>query len=406
MGAEKLVIMSPHWEGIRYEFERAFRHWYRTHYRAEVELDWRDLGGGNADLKFVISEFEQRPHGIGIDVFFGGGVEPFLELLRRGLLERCGPNLDGIPAELGGVPLYDPDGRWFGTALSAFGILYNKRVLAARNWPVLSTWRELAEHAPFGSVGSSDPRESSSMHVIYETLLQCYGWEEGWRIIYQLGSKVRQFDLLSSTTAKQCAVGNTAYALAIDFYAFTQIAAAGKDNMGFVLPQDCVVINPDCIGILRGAPNRAVAEKFVEFCLSEAGQNLFMLPRGHPNGPVRFSIERMSVRPALYQRWRDVTLVPTNPFAESRGFRYDAAKDTARSATVNALIGATIVDVHPELVRAARMGLVPRQPPVSEAEAILVARELRSDPGLRVRKELQWQRWAYERYRAKPHEAF
>jgi len=401
--SEKLVIISPHWEGIRYEFAWKFSEWYRAQHGGTVEIDWRDLGGGNEDLKFVISEFQQRPNGIGIDLFFGGGIEPFIDLSRRGLLEPCRPPLDGIPSELAGVPLYDPSGRWFGTALSGFGILYNKRVLKAKGWPLPATWRELAELAPMGTVSSSDPRNSSTMHMIYEMLLQRYGWEEGWRVIYQLASKVRQFDRLSSTTAKQCAVGNTAYALAIDFYAFTQIAAAGKENMGFVLPRDCVVVNPDCIAILRGAPHRALADRFVDFCLSAAGQSLQMLPRGHPAGPRRFSIERMSVRPALYEQLRDITFVPINPFAEPISFHYDAPKDAARSSVVNALIGATIVDVHPELVAAARRGALDGRPPLGEAEAFRLAAGEWRNTVFRQRKQLEWQRWAYERYRATSH---
>ncbi|MBM3859770.1 MAG: extracellular solute-binding protein [Verrucomicrobia bacterium] len=401
--SEKLVIISPHWEGIRFEFARAFSDWHRAQHGTTVEVDWRDVGGGNSNVKFVLSEFQQRPDGIGIDLFFGGGIEPFLELNRKGLLERYQPALDGIPSQLGGVPIYDDGCRWFGTALSGFGILYNKRVLAARGWPVPSTWRELAEQALIGSVASSDPRASSTMHVIYEMLLQRYGWDDGWGIIYQLCSKVRHFDRLSSTTAKQCAIGNTAYALAIDFYALTQIAATGKENMGFVLPRDCVVVNPDCIGILRGAPHRTLAQRFVEFCLSETGQNLFMLPRGHPGGAQRFSIERMSVRPALYGRWHEVSLVTINPFAEPISFQYDASKDAARSSVVNSLIGATIIDVHPELIAAARRGTLDVRPPVGEEEAMRLAKGEWRDTRFRLRKELEWQRWAYERYTKKPH---
>jgi ABC-type Fe3+ transport system substrate-binding protein len=400
--SDKLVVISPHWEGIRHEFGRAFSEWHQTKFGSTVEVDWRDLGGGNDDLKFVIGEFQQRPRGIGIDLFFGGGIEPYLEMCRRDLLDRYKPLLDGIPPELGGVPNYDAEGRWFGTALSGFGILYNKRVLAAHGWPVPMTWRELAEQAPIGSVASSDPRNSSVMHVIYEMLLQRYGWDDGWRVIYRLCSKVRQFDRLSSTTAKQCAIGNVAYALAIDFYALTQIAAAGKDNMGFALPRDCVVINPDCIGILRGAPHRKLAERFVDFCLTK-GQELEMLPLGHAGGARRFSIERMSVRPGLYEQLRGVTLVPINPFAKPISFRYDARKDAARSGVVNALIGATIIDVHPELVTAAKRGSLEGRPPIGEEEAMRLATGEWRDTLFRQRKQLEWQRWAYERYTAKPH---
>ena len=396
LAGDKLVIISPHWEGFRTEFARAFAEWYGK----PVEVDWRDLGGASDDLKFTISEFEKSPKGIGIDLFCGGGIDPYYDLVKRNLLDRYDPpNLAGIPAELGGVPLYDPEHRWFGVALAGFGILYNKRALAAGKWPVVETWRELADKAPVGAVGSGDPRNSGSQHMIYEMLLQRYGWDDGWALIYQLAGKVRSFDRSSSTTAKECAVGNTGYALAIDFYALTQIAAAGKENMGFVLPRDCVIINPDSVGILRGAPNRAVAERFIEFCLSEAGQNLLMVPRGQPGGAKRFSIERMSLRPALYERHKETTLVPINPFAQEISFRYDPKKGGARWGIVNDLIGATIIDVHPELVAAVQRGATKFVPPVSEDEALRLAGKEWKDSSYRQRKILEWQRWAVERYR-------
>ena len=179
----------------------------------------------------------------------------------------------------------------------------------------------------------------------------------------------------------------------------SKIAAAGKENMGFVLPRDCVIINPDSVGILRGAPNRAVAERFIEFCLSEAGQNLLMVPRGQPGGAKRFSIERMSLRPALYERHKETTLVPINPFAQEISFRYDPKKGGARWGIVNDLIGATIIDVHPELVAAVQRGATKFVPPVSEDEALRLAGKEWKDSSYRQRKILEWQRWAVERYR-------
>jgi len=45
-----------------------------------------------------------------------------------------------------------------------------------------------------------------------------------------MGGNVRKFDRISSTTAKDVTLGETAYGLAIDFYGFSQIAAAGRTN--------------------------------------------------------------------------------------------------------------------------------------------------------------------------------
>ena len=396
------MIVSPHWEGLRYEFGRAFSAWHQQQFGAPVEFDWRDLGGTSDDLRFVVSEFNQQPTGIGIDLFFGGGSDPFVDLARRDLLQvyRPAPEiLDAIPAQIGGAPIYDPGYRWYGVSLASFGILYNKRVLELQHLPVMQTWRDLAERAPVDSVGSGDPRNSGTVHMMYEMILQRYGWDEGWRLLATLAAKIRSFDRSATTAAKDVTTGNTTYTLAIDFYALTQIGQAGKDQIGFVLPADCQSISADGVGILRGAPHLVIARRFVDFCVSEPGQRLMMAPRGTAGGATRFSIERMSILPALYSQFHDLTLVPINPFAQPITFHYDARKGSARWEILNGLLGATLIDVHAELVAAyKRSGRIDGAPPVTEAEAARLAAGPWREPHYRQRTLIEWQRWAQHKY--------
>src|SRR5262245_42885412 len=74
---DRVVIISPHPESIRYEFGRAFPEWYQKKEHRSVIVEWRAVGGTSDALKFVQSEFARKPDGIGIDCFFGGGSEPF-----------------------------------------------------------------------------------------------------------------------------------------------------------------------------------------------------------------------------------------------------------------------------------------------------------------------------------------
>src|SRR5207245_748284 len=76
----RLIIISPHNEAIRYEFARGFEQWHRHRFGQSVTVEWRDVGGTTDALRFVQSEFAAKPDGIGIDIFFGGGSEPFLLL--------------------------------------------------------------------------------------------------------------------------------------------------------------------------------------------------------------------------------------------------------------------------------------------------------------------------------------
>ena len=129
--SDKLVLISPHWQGIRYEFERAFKARYQVDTGRTVDIEWMDVGGTSETLRYLQSEFKNKPAGAGIDIFFGGGLDPYLALKKDQLLDPYTlPKtlLEKIPRTLAGVPLYDPDHTWYGATLSGFGIVYNKVV--------------------------------------------------------------------------------------------------------------------------------------------------------------------------------------------------------------------------------------------------------------------------------------
>jgi ABC-type Fe3+ transport system substrate-binding protein len=405
-GEHRVVVITPHIDAIRYEFGRAFATW------SGAEVEWRNVGGTADAVRFVQSEFAGKPEGIGIDCLFGGGLEPYLLLGDKHLLQAYRPPkgiLAGIPREVNGVPVYDPQGTWFGAALSSFGILQNLRVQRIERLAPARRWEDLAQPALCGWVGAGDPRNSGTMNVMFEAFLQYFGWEKGWRVLTQIGGNVRSFDRVSSTTAKAVTLGETAYAFAIDFYGFTQVAAAGRTNLSFTLAQDFTTISPDGLALLKGAPHPEAARRFIDFVLSEAGQKLWLLPRGHPEGPQRYSIERMPVRPELYRRYQEVSNVEFSPFELKQAFVYDAKLSRARREVVAALVGALLVDTHAELQaawRAIRKRQLPApdlaelgRMPVSEAEAMRLATGPWKDPAFRNLKKIEWQRWAEDKYR-------
>jgi ABC-type Fe3+ transport system substrate-binding protein len=175
-----------------------------------------------------------------------------------------------------------------GAALSSFGIIMHNEVLRSRlKLPIVNQWKDLTNPKLIGRVGGADPRESSSAHMIYEIILQGYGWEEGFSILTQLGANVRDFSAGSNTIPRDVVVGQVIYGMAIDFYAYGAIAQQDNPSkIQFTLPPDATVIAPDSIAILKGAPNRAVAEKFVTYVLSKEAQKLWLLRSSDPEGPT------------------------------------------------------------------------------------------------------------------------
>jgi len=407
----KLVVFSPHWEGIQKEFDTAFKQWCRANLNIDVTLEWPDIGGGTSTMvKYIRDMFQNSPEGIGMDIFFGGGTDPYLTLTEEGLLQPYklpDEQLKKIPEMLFGNRLYDAEYHWYGAAISGFGIIYNKVLRERLKLPEIEGWQDLTEPKLIGRVGAADPRQSGSAHAMYELILQGYGWEKGFQIITEMSGNIKRFPPAASQVPKDVSTGDVVYGHAIDFYAYQTIAQTGADNIGYVIPE--YGFTPDSIGILKGAPNLTLAQKFVSFVLSEPGQKLWMLRKGEPDGPTEFDLNRASVLPHLYDELGDRSVVPVNPFKIKSSFQYEFQKASDRRVIVDDLIGALVIDQHQKLVAAWKAIAQSKNKkaalqefnkiPITEQEALELARgKWKTDSAFRNQKVSEWSNFAAKKY--------
>jgi spermidine/putrescine-binding protein len=178
--------------------------------------------------------------------------------------------------------------------------------------------------------------------MMFEIIMQANGWNEGWKTVFGLVGNSTSIPASASQAAKDTSIGQTAVSLAIDSYALAQIEQNGSNNMTFILPEGQTVINPDCAGILKGAPNRKTAEIFLEFLLSEECQKVWMLQKGKPGGPRESSLNRLSILPSLYRGNEDS--VPVNPYSLKSALSFDFNLASSRWALLNDLIGVFAID--------------------------------------------------------------
>ena len=439
LAQDELIIISPHPEGIEAEFGKNFEKWYETQTGRTVKTDWRDVGGTSSNYRFIESEFKRVPDGIGIDIFFGGGTDNYLRLSNMGWLHAYklpGTQLEQMMQSFQGIPLYDAEYQWYGAALSSFGIMYNEELRELLKLPKATAWQDLGNLELLGKIGAADPRESGSAHMVYEIILQTLGWEEGFALLTKLGGNVRGFSAGANAIPTDVVAGQVIYGLAIDFYAYGQIAIVGADKIKYVVPADGAVVTADPIAILKGAPNLPVAQKFLEFVLSENAQKLWMLRNKptkaqlaeaedapekrlmlnkitDPEGPEwKGGLNRASVLPTLYDKLGERGIVP-NPFAmDGTPFQYNSKKGGTRWNIVNDLFGVLIIDSHKDLVNAwkairkckdsakrdAAIAILTKMP-ITEEEAMQLASGAWNDPTVRNEKIKEWGQFAKEKFK-------
>jgi len=294
----------------------------------------------------------------GMDVFFGGGVYDHEKAEKQGLTvpawgaQGPPPGIfeDGrgrtlIPREMNGEVWRGA--AFYGNVLSAFGICYNVDRLADLGIAAPpSSWEDLADPRYFGHLGLADPTKSGSVAKAYEMIVhtrcaravadagftreqirrfetaiagagsqppevpRAYqeaierGWRDGLRLLRLLGANARYFTDSSSKVPMDVSTGAAAAGVAIDFMSRFQAELSTPRGRGpvmvYVTPVGGSSVTADPLSLLRGAPHRELAVRFIEFVLGEEGQRLWNYRPGTPGGPERFALRRLPIRRDFY----------------------------------------------------------------------------------------------------------
>jgi iron(III) transport system substrate-binding protein len=288
--------------------------------------------------------------GTGLDLFFGGGTYDHgragkegltVEIWPEGIPDRVLKSADGtllIPEGLSGEEWRSP--IFMGTALSTFGIVANVdrlKDLGVEGQP--EEWQDLADPVYFRELGVSDPTKSGSIAKAFEMLIhqQVFnqvvkagfspadiqkfeadlssapanyqaaideGWLNGLNLVRLIGANARYFTDSASKVPIDVSMANATVGLAIDFYGRYQAESNrnpdGSERMIYVTPVGGSSVSADPISLLRGSPHRELAVEFIEYVLSEEGQQLWNYRVGTPGGPEKYALRRLPIRRDFY----------------------------------------------------------------------------------------------------------
>ena len=374
---DRLVILSPHNESIRQEFGEAFAaHWKQTTGRS-IYIDWR-TPGGTSEIRMVLdagfkAAEETGRQGIGVDVFFGGGEPDFTSQAKKSrlvplrvfdsqpeLFAKDGP----IPEIFTGERYYSADHVWVGTCMSQFGICYNPDVLKRLKISAPATWNDLGDPRYAGRLALADPTKSGSVARAFELLVQSEmqraaapddGWANGLRLIQRMSANARYFTDSASKIPQDVGQGNAAAGMCIDFYgrsfARELTSKSGDPRVVWIAPLGGTTLSGDPVAVLKGAPHPAVAQDFVEFCLSPAGQTLWFGKPGTPGGPQTRALHRTPIRRDIYtpENLANSTMPDAAPYQDRGNFTYRRELTGASFNTLRQLVKIMCIDSHEEM---------------------------------------------------------
>lgn len=258
------------------------------------------------------------------DIMWASAPDAFAVLKKDNLLQKYAPKAEGLASKVGSYPINDPEGYFIGFAASGYGIMYNTRYLKANNLPAPKEWDDLKKPVYFGHVGFSAPSRSGTSHLTVETILQGEGWDKGWATLLEIGGNLQQVSDRSFGVPDAVNSGQYGLGIVIDFFGLS--AKASGFPVEFVYPRVTAIV-PANVGIIASAKNQKAAQAFVEFLLSDEGQQILLDPK----------IQRLPIRMDTYKKApKDYP----NPFTDSRlakGITFNSDLSERRYELVNSL---------------------------------------------------------------------
>ncbi|QXD24666.1 ABC transporter substrate-binding protein [Opitutia bacterium ISCC 51] len=345
----------------------------------------------------------------GIDVFFGGGTYDHGRQAQIGntvasqLLQKRPEWFgdQGIPMLVSGEQYWDEQGHWLGAVLSSYGMIYNLdslERLGISKPP--EQWWDLMDPRLLGEVAVCDPTKSGSITQAFEMIIQQQmqleynrlksqgipseqaesqairsGWASGMRLIKRISGNARYFTDSSMKPSIDVSLGQAAVGMTIDFYGQFQVESienrTDRQRLGFVTPVGGTTISADPISLLRGAPNRELAEAFIEYVMSQEGQKLwsFKADPSVEGAPARFSLRRTAIRPDMYNSefLPHMSDPDYQPYDRAADFYYHSEWTGPLFSEIRFLIRVMCLDLHPEL-KAAWKALVEKDFPQQATE--------------------------------------
>jgi len=316
---DKLVIVTSFPKDLTKVFKEEFE---KANPGVELEILKKKTSAGIKYIKETSSNNKT-------DLFWASAPDAFEVLKDDNLLAKYDVKVNGIPAKVGSFPIHDPEGYYKGFAAAGYGIMWNTRYAKAKKLPSPTNWSDLEKPVYFKHVGMSAPSRSGTTHLTVETILQADGWDAGWATMKRMAGNFKSVTERSFGVPDGVNSGNFGVGIVIDFFGLSSQGAGFP--VEFIYPPATALV-PANIGIVNNAPNQKMAGEFIEFLLSDKGQELLLHPK----------IRRLPVNPATYAKAPEGFPNPFNDSDLQSALHFDLKLSKSRYNLVNSLFDVMI----------------------------------------------------------------
>ncbi|MBI0538668.1 ABC transporter substrate-binding protein [Roseomonas sp. KE2513] len=282
---------------------------------------------GSGEVLAQIRAEAQNPRG---DLWFGGTGDPHLQAADENLSAEYRPAVLDQLHDWAQRQARDSHYRTVGIYAGALGFGFNTELLARRNIAAPACWKDLLEPRFRNEIQMANPQSSGTAYVMIATIVQLMGEEPAFDYLKALHRNINAYPRQGTGPIKSVARGETGVSISFVHDAVTE--RLGGFPVGSAVPCEGSGYEVGSMSIIRGARNLRNAQRFYDWALTPAAQQLgaetkqFQTPSNRatpipPEAPQMSQIRLIdydfakygasSERRRLIERWdREVNTLP------------------------------------------------------------------------------------------------
>jgi iron(III) transport system substrate-binding protein len=230
-----------------------------------IKTPW--IRASSNEMYAKIEAEKANPQG---DVWFGGTGDPHFDAAEKGLTEPyCSPMMPQLHEFM-----RDPIGgcRVLGLYAGPLGWGVNEGLLKKLGKPMPKTWDDLTLPDYKGLIAIANPNTSGTAFTMLATILQLKGAEKGWEYLAKLHKNVAQYSKSGSAPGQLAGQGEVA--IAVIFLHDVVMFAEEGFPLKAIAPADGTGYEIGGLSLIKGAPHKENAKKFIDWALTPGAQTI------------------------------------------------------------------------------------------------------------------------------------
>ena len=206
------------------------------------------------------------------DIWWGGTGDPFLQAAEQGLLKAYRPPSFNDLFDWSRHQYQASGDRVGGFYSSTIGFGYNTELLAKKGLPAPRCWADLIKPEYKGEIEISHPATSGTAYTVIAGLVQLMGEDPAFDYLKKLHANISNYTRSGQAQAPNVARGEVA--IGVTFAFNFEKWKLDKYPVATAAPCEGTSYEIGGIALVKGARNKANAQKFYDWLMSPAGQGL------------------------------------------------------------------------------------------------------------------------------------